>query len=62
MVLNRKEIPLIDRDELIEVLARSDVSTREKIAEIVQKQPVVAVAAPRYEIYIIEDNTDVKMQ
>jgi hypothetical protein len=52
MVLNRKEIPLIDRDELIEVLARSDVSTREKIAEIVQKQPVVAVAVQRYEIYV----------
>lgn len=59
-MLNRKEIPLIDRDELIEVLVRSDVSTREKIEEIVQTQPVVAVAVKKYEIYVIEDNIDVE--
>lgn len=31
----------IDGDELLEVLMRSDVSSREKIAEIVRQQPEV---------------------
>ena len=45
-----KQINLIDRDELIEVLFRSDCSTREKIEEIVESQPVVAIA--RYQMNI----------
>lgn len=32
---------LIDGDELLEILCRSDVSTREKIAEIVRNQPEI---------------------
>lgn len=45
-----KKVELIDRDELIEILYRSDCSTREKIADVVYSQPVVAVVKPRFEI------------
>ena len=44
------EIELIDKNELIEVLARSDCSSREKILDIVVSRPVIAVAKHRYEI------------
>lgn len=44
------EIELIDKRELIEVLARADCGDRHKIIDIVAKQPVIAVAKHRYEI------------
>ena len=38
---------LIDRDELLEQLWRSDVSSREKIDEIIRNRPVVATTEER---------------
>lgn len=49
-MINPKRIELIDRDELIEVLYRSDCNTREKIAEAIYNQPVLAVMKFKCEI------------
>lgn len=46
-------VELIDRDELLEALYRDDVSTREKIAAIVERQPTVAVVRYVCEIEMI---------
>ncbi|MBO7727829.1 MAG: hypothetical protein J6S50_04850 [Oscillospiraceae bacterium] len=46
-------VELIDKAELIEVLMRSDCSDRQKIYDIVAKQPVIAFAYPRYEIVVV---------
>lgn len=48
-----RRVELIDRDELIEALYRDDVSTREKIAAIVERQPTVAVVRYVCEIEMI---------
>ena len=45
---------LIDADELLECLWREDVSSREKIAEIVNRQPIIAYAKLRTEIVITQ--------
>lgn len=44
------EIELIDKNELIEVLARCDCSSMEKVMDIIVSRPVIAVAKHRYEI------------
>ncbi len=48
-----KMVELIDRDELIETLVRSDVSSREKIVEIVYNQQVVAQLCTKFEIELM---------
>jgi len=54
-IFSKDEVPLINRDELIEEIWRKDVSSREKIAAIIENQRVVAVAVPKYDIRILYD-------
>lgn len=49
----QRSVELIDRDELIDVLYREDVSTREKIAAIVERQPTVALVRYVCEVEMI---------
>ena len=49
-----QKMKLIDADELLECLWREDVSSREKIAEIVNRQPIIAYAKIKTEIVITQ--------
>lgn len=51
-----KKIDLIDREELLEVLWRSSCSldVKERITEIIDSRPVVAMAKVKYELELVE--------
>ena len=51
-MLKTGQIMLIDKIELIDMLMRSDCSSREKVIDIVDNQPVIAVAKHKYEVEI----------
>ena len=48
------KMKLIDADELLECIWREDVSSREKIVEIVNRQPIIAYAKIKTEIVITQ--------
>ena len=46
------KIELIDKNDLIDVLMKSDCIDKQKLAEIIDGQPVLAVARHKYEIEV----------